>query len=158
MVTCCVTNEECLRSGLQECLTSLHFIAAAEGLSFFSSKYLIPWTGWAGKASRSSTLFFLQNTPKRLLHKSHQLLRNSIFGSQKLLCKILTVNSSLRYQYNTTWSMGGACVRVCACMGVCVVVLKPPSLFYQYQYWYCTRQHAASRKIILLLISSVLSC
>ena len=30
----------------------------------FFPKYLIPWTGWAGKASRSSTLFFLQNTKK----------------------------------------------------------------------------------------------
>ena len=28
-------NEESLRSGLQKCLTSLHFIAAAEELSFF---------------------------------------------------------------------------------------------------------------------------
>ena len=44
MVICGATNEECMRSGLQECLTSLHFIAAAEGLSFSSSKYLIPWT------------------------------------------------------------------------------------------------------------------
>ena len=51
MVICGATNEECMRSGLQECLTSLHFIAAAEGLSFSSSKYLIPWTDWAGKAS-----------------------------------------------------------------------------------------------------------
>ena len=111
---CGATNEECLRSGLQEYLTLLHFIAAAEGLSFFSSKYLIPWTGCAGKASRSSTLFFLQNTPKKLLHKSHQLLRNSIFGSQKLLCKMLTVNSSL---YNLSdFCMVCACVRACMCM------------------------------------------
>ena len=35
---CSATDEECLHSGLQECLTSLHFIAAAKGLSFFSSK------------------------------------------------------------------------------------------------------------------------
>ena len=32
-------NEECLRSGLQKCLTLLHFITAVEGLSFFSSKF-----------------------------------------------------------------------------------------------------------------------
>ena len=36
---------------------------------------------------------------KKLLHKSHQLLRNSIFVSQKLLRKILTVNSSLNMSY-----------------------------------------------------------
>ena len=34
---CGANNEE--RSGLQKCLTSLHFIAAAEGLSFFFSKF-----------------------------------------------------------------------------------------------------------------------
>ena len=32
---CGANNEESLRSGLQKCLTSLHFIAAAEELSFF---------------------------------------------------------------------------------------------------------------------------
>ena len=36
LVICGAINEECLRSGLQKCLTLLHFIAAAEGLSFFS--------------------------------------------------------------------------------------------------------------------------
>ena len=36
LVICGANNEECLRSGLQKFLTSLHFIAAAEGLSFFS--------------------------------------------------------------------------------------------------------------------------
>ena len=42
-------------------------------------------------------IIFSPKHAKKLLHKSHQLLRNSIFGSQKLLCKILTVNSSLMY-------------------------------------------------------------
>ena len=37
LVICGANNEE--RSGLQKCLTSLHFIAAAEGLSFFFSKF-----------------------------------------------------------------------------------------------------------------------
>ena len=34
LVTCGANNEECLHSCLQKCLTSLHFIAAAEGLFF----------------------------------------------------------------------------------------------------------------------------
>ena len=45
--------------------------------------------------SRSSRIYFSKTQQKKLPHKSHQLLRNSIFVSQKLLCKILTVNSSL---------------------------------------------------------------
>ena len=39
LVICGANNEECLRSGLQNFLTSLHFIAAAEGLSFFFSNF-----------------------------------------------------------------------------------------------------------------------
>ena len=39
LVICGANNEECLRSGLQKCLTSRHFIAAAEGLSSFFSKF-----------------------------------------------------------------------------------------------------------------------
>ena len=101
---CSATDEECLHSGLQECLTSLHFTAAAKGLSLFSST---SWTGWAGRASRSSRRNF-SKTPKKLLHKSHQLLRNSIFVSQKLLRKILTVNSSL-HMYAHTHARTHAC-------------------------------------------------
>ena len=41
LVICGADNEECLRSSLQFFLTSLHFIAAAEGLSLKK----IPWTG-----------------------------------------------------------------------------------------------------------------
>ena len=65
--------------------------------------FKIPWASWAGKASRSSRIFFSKTPKKKLLHKSHQLLRNSIFVSQKLLCKILTVNSSLYRQQD--WCM-----------------------------------------------------
>ena len=36
LMICSAKNEECFRSGLQKCLTSLHFITSAEGLSFFS--------------------------------------------------------------------------------------------------------------------------
>ena len=93
LVICGANNEECLRSGLQNFLTSLHFIAAAEGLSFFFQNSL-DWLSW--ESVTEFKIFFLQNTKKKLLHKSHQLLRNSIFVSQKLLCKILTVNSSLK--------------------------------------------------------------
>ena len=89
-VICGANNEE--RSGLQKCLTSLHFIAAAEGLSFFFSKF--PGLVELGKCHGVQEIFSPKHQ-KKLLHKSHQLLRNSIFVSQKLLCKILTVNSSL---------------------------------------------------------------
>ena len=44
LVICGANNEESLRSGLQKCLTSLHFIAAAEELSFFFI-IKIAWTG-----------------------------------------------------------------------------------------------------------------
>ena len=37
LAICGATNEECLRSGVQECLTSFHFIAAAEELSSFQN-------------------------------------------------------------------------------------------------------------------------
>ena len=37
---------------------------------FFPSKYLIPWTGWAGKASRSSTFF---SSPKHTKKTATQI-------------------------------------------------------------------------------------
>ena len=97
LVICGAINEECLRSGLQKCLTLLHFIAAAEGLSFFSSFFLSTFPGLVelGKHYGVREFFSPKHTKKKLLHKSHQLLRNSIFVSQKLLCKNVTVNSSL---------------------------------------------------------------
>ena len=45
LVICGANNEECLRSGLQNFLTSLHFIAAAEGLSFIFQNSL-DWLSW----------------------------------------------------------------------------------------------------------------
>ena len=91
LVICGANNEECLRSSLQNFLPSLHFIAAAEGLSL---KKKFPGLVELGKCHGVQE-FFSPKHKKKLLHKSHQLLRNSIFVSQKLLCKILTVNSSL---------------------------------------------------------------
>ena len=61
LVICGANNEECLRSGLQKCLTSLRFIAAAEGLSFFFQNSL-DWLSW--KSVTEFKNFFLQNAKK----------------------------------------------------------------------------------------------
>ena len=45
LVICGANNEECLRSGIQKCLTSFHFIAAAEELSYFNQNCL-DWLSW----------------------------------------------------------------------------------------------------------------
>ena len=59
---------------------------------FFLFQHSLDWLSW-----ESITEFenFISKTSKKLLHKSHQLLRNSIFVSQKLLFQKLTANSSL---------------------------------------------------------------
>ena len=93
---CSATDEECLHSGLQECLTSLHFIAAAKGVFFFPSK--LPGLVELKKRHGVQEEIFSKTHQKELLHKPHQLLRNSIFVSQELPRKILTVNSSLSSQ------------------------------------------------------------
>ena len=66
-------------------------------LFFFKIFNSLDWLSWES-VTEFNIIFSPKHTKKKLLHKSHQLLRNSIFGSQKLLCKILTVNSSLPCQ------------------------------------------------------------
>ena len=60
---CGANNEESLRSGLQKCLTSLHFIAAAEELSFFCYQNCLDWLSWESVTEFKN--FFLQNTTKK---------------------------------------------------------------------------------------------
>ena len=60
---CGANNEESLRSGLQKCLTSLHFIAAAEELSFFNYQNCLDWLSWESVTEFKN--FFLQNTTKK---------------------------------------------------------------------------------------------
>ena len=64
-------------------------------LFFFKIFNSLDWLSWES-VTEFNIILSPKHTKKKLLHKSHQLLRNSIFGSQKLLCKILTVNSSLK--------------------------------------------------------------
>ena len=61
LVICGANNDRCLRSGLQNVLTSLHFIAAAEGLTFFFQNSL-DWLSWESVTEFKN---FFSKTPKK---------------------------------------------------------------------------------------------
>ena len=63
LVICGANNEESLRSGLQKCLTSLHFIAAPEELSFFYYQNCLDWLSWESVTEFKN--FFLKKTTKK---------------------------------------------------------------------------------------------
>ena len=60
---CGANNEESLRSGLQKCLTSLQFIAAAEELSFLYYQNCLDWLSW--ESVTEFKIFFSKTQQKK---------------------------------------------------------------------------------------------